>query len=135
MKTLLLLNVLFSINLSFSQDWQTYYSNDTIRIEVGEMIYEDQSAGIAHNRLVFKYTNLLNQPLDFSFDRVHAYNGVALNESPERHVTIHLNASQCLTYEDNQHNKSFYIFREDLNGVIQKKLTAFELKNISFNGL
>lgn len=135
MKTLLLLNVMFSFSLSFSQDWQTYYSNDTIRIEVGEVIYNDQSAGIAHNRLVFKYINLLAQPLDFSFDRVHAYNGIELTESPERHLVIHLNPSQILTYEDNQHNKSFYIFREDLNGVIQKKLTAFEIKNISFSGL
>ncbi len=117
----------------YSQDWGTYYSDDNLTIEVAKVTYEDKSHNQVHERIVLKYTNKTNQELSVSLTRIHAYDGAELQVSPEREFSITLTANETKGYSDEtEKNKLFYIFKKDMNNIIKRKLSSFDIANIVY---
>lgn len=116
----------------FSQNWTAYYSDSKIQIDFAKVNYFDDKHGINHKRIVFQYTNKTNQELEINFSRIHVYDQQALTSSPEREFSIILAANETSSYsEGNKKDKTYYIFKKDDNNFIHKKLTSFDLVNIT----
>lgn len=118
-------------SIAFSQEWNESYRDAFVLIEFSKINYVNESDGINHERLIFKYTNLTDDDLSISFDRKIAYDGVELPLSDERKFSIYLPSNSSITYsEKEKYNKLFYIFVSDNKGTIKRRLSNFEIINI-----
>ncbi len=134
MKTLFLLLATFMQTIAWSQNWIDSYNDASISIKHSKIDYENTSDGIHHERVIFSYTNHTDQDLILSFERKIAYNLEELPSSPERSFELVIPANSTLSYNsDNQRDKAYYIFSNDLKGTIKKQLSGFELINIEYN--
>lgn len=131
MKTLSVLLVSMMQMVAFSQEWIESYKDESISIEFSKTIFESPSDGINHERFIFRYTNFTNQNLNLKFNRKVVYDGIELPASDERSFEVNLPAKSTTSYtEQEKYNKVFYLFVSDINGIIKKKLTDFEIINI-----
>lgn len=134
MKTLLILLVTVVQTIAWSQNWIDSYTDESITVKHSKIDYESTSDGIHHERVIFSYTNHTDQDLRLSFERKISYNLEELSYSPERSFELVIPANSTISYsDDNQRNKIYYIFSNDLKGTIKKQLSGFELINIEYN--
>lgn len=118
-------------SIAFSQEWNEAYRDESILIEYSKITYENSSDGINHDRLIFRYTNLINNDLAISFERKIAYDGVELSLSDERRFNILIPSNSSLAYsEEEKYNKLYYLFVSDNKGTIKRRLSNFEIINI-----
>lgn len=119
--------------LSFSQNWQSYYSDEKIEIQFAQITYEKSSHSKSHERIAFKYINKTSEDLTVTFSRPNEYDGVRSSTSAERTFTVQLPADSELGY-DGEFNKSktFYLFLRDNNQMIKRALTWFDIVNIQY---
>ena len=133
MKIFISLLMLLGTFVSFSQDWQTYFSDAKTEIQFAVIDHETPSHNRNHQRIVFKYINKTSELLTINFDRPISYDGEELLNSPERNFTITLepNSESSFDAEINI-SKLFYIFSKDHNNVIKRKLTSFDITNLIY---
>jgi hypothetical protein len=87
-----------------------------------------------HERVVFRYTNLSNQNINYSFNRNLVYNGVCYGcDKVEKKFTVQLKAKEVKEFSEIYKDKTFYVFSKDLKGTIKKTLDSFQLTNIEKN--
>lgn len=133
MRTLLISAfVIFALNLAHAQQWSTYFEDQNLKIEIAEWQYDNPKYGKHHKRLIFRYINLTQDTLSISCSKRIAYDNVELADSPERIISLTLDPGQVQAYSDEQRDKRFYIFVSDADGMIKRKLTDFELTNITY---
>ncbi|MBL1280930.1 MAG: hypothetical protein COA33_011690 [Fluviicola sp.] len=117
----------------FAQDWATYFSDDKLTIDVAKVIYKDKTHGLEHERIVFRYVNKTPQEIHFSFSRIHSYDGIELQSSPEREFEITLLPNETRGYSKSvEKNKLYYIFKKDNNDFIKRKLSSFDVLTIIY---
>jgi hypothetical protein len=134
MKAYLIFSLMLFSSVANAQNWEVYYQNDSVIVEYALGTYEVPSHNRKHERLIFKYTNILSSPVTLSFERSVAYDNVDLGVSPERMFTVELSPNESKLYSDTtKFDKTFYIFSKDINNTIKRKLSAFELKNFNIS--
>lgn len=133
MKTLLLSTFLMIQLFAFSQEWTTFYTDNVLSIEYAKKTFNDPVHNHIHERIVFRYTNLTSEQVHFSYDRMLSYDGVELPQSPERHFELILSPNEIKSYNEAvMHDKLYYIFHKDVNGMIKSKLSFFDIINIQY---
>ncbi len=132
MKIFTTLLLLLTTCVSFSQDWETYFSDSTIEIQIAQVTYEKPSHNRSHERIAFKYINNTNEDVTVSFNRPNEYDGVKSVASEERTFTLSIPANSELHYDDQNKGKSFYLFLKDNNLTIKRALTWFDIENIQY---
>lgn len=128
-------SILFSISFAvisfsgFSQDWQNVSSNDSLTIFAKEIHYQKTSDDIDHQRIVFKYKNNTNKPIEISFQRDLFYNGE--KHPQDKEFFLNIPANDVMQYkEERNRDKTFYIFKKDNNGWIKKKLSNYYITHL-----
>jgi len=133
MKTLISLLFLLATFVSYSQNWQTYFSDSKVDIQFAVVNHDTPSHHRSHERILFKYVNKSAEPLTINFDRPLAYDGQDLPTSSERNFTIELSANSELSFNrETNKSKLFYIFSKDNNDIIKRRLTAFDIINFKY---
>lgn len=115
-------------------DWKVEYKDSQIQVESKTIIYDSEKEGMKHERVVFRYTNLSDQNINYSFNRNLVYNGVCYGcDKVEKKFTIQLKAKEVKEFSEIYKDKTFYVFSKDLKGTIKKTLDSFQLTNIEKN--
>lgn len=118
--------------MSYSQEWNTYFSDNNLEIQFALFHYEDVSHGKDHQRVIFKYVNLTNHEVNVEFDRKVSYDGQELGDSPERHFNVTIPANGSVQYDNTHKSKTYYLFSKDNNGMIKRSLSSFDFDNINY---
>jgi hypothetical protein len=115
---------------SYGQNWKTIESTDQYSLSVAEVEYDSASDGIHHQRIVFKYENYSNTPLELSFNREVQYGEIATTQ--EQTFKVSIPAKAVVEYGDaTKYDKTYYIFKKDYKGTIKKELKDFKITNLS----
>ena len=115
-------------------DWKVEYKDSQIQVESKTIIYDSEKEGMKHERVVFRYTNLSDQNINYSFNRNLVYNGVCYGcDKVEKKFTIQLKTKEVKEFSEIYKDKTFYVFSKDLKGTIKKTLDSFQLTNIEKN--
>ena len=122
--TLVIIGLLLFSHAGLSQDWQEIKTNDSVKISVKEIHYQNLTNDIDHQRFVFKYENLTSSPLEINFNRELIYNDKKFLQ--DETFSIQIPANGMVEYNESKNNdKSFYIFKTDNNGWIKDSLDTF----------
>lgn len=114
---------------SFSQNWTAIESNDQYSLLVSEIDYKSLSDGIHHQRIVFKYENHSNSPIELSFNREVQYDENLVPQ--EQNFVVSIPANGVAEYSDaTKYDKTYYIFKKDHKGTIKKSLKDFKITNL-----
>ena len=132
MKILISLLFLIGSIVSYSQEWQSYYSDDKVEIQFAQITYEKPSHSKSHERLVFNYVNKTNDELTVTFSRPNEYDGVRSASSTERTFTVVIPAGSEIGYDETHKSKTYYLFLRDNNQMIKRALTWFDIINIQY---
>lgn len=127
--------LLTSIFLSFfslsalCQDWKAIEQNEQYSIYVAEFEYKNESDGIHHQRLVFKYQNHTMKPIQISFNREVKYDGQYVTQ--DRNFIVELSANSYVQYDESKaYDKLYYLFKNDQKGFIKQSLEDFRITNL-----
>jgi hypothetical protein len=127
------ITVLFAVvSNAYGQNWQPYFENPEVRIEISEYNWKDLKFGKDHERFIFRYTNLTDENIQISFQRRLVFNGE--NEVfQEVEYKIDLAPKEERSYFSDEQDKTYYLFRKDNHGMIKQVLTDFELRNFKIS--
>ncbi|MCK6648555.1 MAG: hypothetical protein L6Q66_02760 [Bacteroidia bacterium] len=115
-----------------STEWKIEYIDSEIKIESALLIIDDQTNGIKHERVIFRYSNLSSKKINVSFSRRMYYDGKCMgcDNNLDKKMTITLDPSEVIEYTEKNKDKVFYLFSRDLNNTISKKLDSFQITSI-----
>lgn len=128
-------NSLFASNLT---DWQTYFENDTIKIEFNYLAC-DFSSTASQEIIVLRFTNLINKTITINYNTEIWHNDKKVSNEQnldEFRKEIKLINNQVITIDCENKWKEYTIFSGFIHNETYEKyisLTKFELTNISIN--
>ncbi len=126
--TLILCSLAFSYGV-FSQQWETVTSNDQITIFQKEINYERNADDIDHQRIIFKYQNHTDSPIQITFTRELNYGGKI--HHGDSGFTLIVPASGTVQYDNSkERNNAYFIFKKDNKGYIKSTLDSFKIINL-----
>lgn len=134
MKTSILTIVIICLGyVGYSQkSWAVIEKNEQFSISVTEIEYKNESDGINHQRLVFRYENYTSAPIILNFNREVMYLNQSIRQDPD--FTISIPASSVIEYDESKkYDKTYYIFKKDNNNTIKKSLSDFKIINLRIN--
>ena len=132
---------LISTTLSASNpsDWETYFENDTVKIEYAYQVC-DFSSTASQELAIFKFTNLTNQTISLSYTTELWNNDQCLNcnqETEEYKKSLSLSSHEIITSNCNNEWKSLVIFSafitNDNEAKRHESITKFELTEINIS--
>jgi len=120
-------------------DWETYFQNDTVKIEYAYQIC-DFSSTANQEVVIFKFSNLSNQTINLSYSTELWNNDKCLNcnhETQEYQKSLTLSNNEIITTNCNNEWKNFFIFSAFITNDIEAKryetITKFELTEINIS--
>jgi hypothetical protein len=132
---------LISTTLSASNptDWETYFENDSIKIEFAYQNCEFSSTA-KQEVVAFRFTNLINQTISLSYKIEMWNNDQCLNcnkETKEHQKTLTLSNNEIITTNCNGEWKNLVIFSAFITNDNEEKryesITKFELIAINIS--
>ena len=132
---------LISTTLSASNptDWETYFENDSIKIEFAYQNCEFSSTA-KQEVVAFRFTNLINQTISLSYKIEMWNNDQCLNcnkETKEHQKTLTLSNNEIITTNCNSEWKNLVIFSAFITNDNEEKryesITKFELIAINIS--
>lgn len=125
----LLTTIFTSFGFSQQLKWKVVTATPSYSISVAEMHYQNRKNDIDHQRLIFKYENKTDAPLELSFRRKVNYNGKTALQ--DRTFDIQLPAHSSKEYAASEkHDKLYFIYKKDNKGFISQTLTNFTIIQI-----
>ena len=132
---------LISTTLSASNpaDWETYFENDSIKIEFAYQNCEFSSTA-KQEVVAFRFTNLINQTNNLNYTTELWHNDQCLNcnqETKEHQKSLTLSSNEIITTNCNGEWKNLVIFSAFITNDNEEKryesITKFELTEININ--
>ncbi|MFT4903026.1 MAG: hypothetical protein ACI84S_000731 [Thalassomonas sp.] len=120
-------------------DWETYFENDSIKIEFAYQNCEFSSTA-KQEVVAFRFTNLINQTISLSYKIEMWNNDQCLNcnkETKEHQKTLTLSSNEIITTNCNSEWKNLVIFSAFITNDNEEKryesITKFELTAINIS--
>ena len=120
-------------------DWETYFENDSIKIEFAYQNCEFSSTA-KQEVVAFRFTNLINQTISLSYKIEMWNNDQCLNcnkETKEHQKTLTLSNNEIITTNCNSEWKNLVIFSAFITNDNEEKryesITKFELTAINIS--
>jgi hypothetical protein len=132
---------LISTTLSASNpaDWETYFKNDTVKIEYAYQNCEFSSTA-KQEVIAFRFTNLINQTINLNYTTELWNNDQCLNcnqETKEHQKSLTLSSNEIITANCNGEWKGLVIFSafitNDNEAKRHESITKFELTEINIS--
>lgn len=131
--TFLLFAILFAFG-SKAQEWQTFYNGQGITIQYRPIEINDPQSGIHHARIVFRYENKTNNPIQLNFNRTITYSDSEAAKPQEKTYTVSIPANTSIEYNtSNTNDKTFYLFAQDKKNTIKRSLISFDIRDITIH--
>ena len=128
-----------TLSASNSADWETYFENDSIKIEFTYQNCEFSSTS-KQEMVTFRFTNLINQTISLSYKIEMWNNDQCLNcnkETKEHQKTLTLSNNEIITTNCNSEWKNLVIFSAFITNDNEEKryesITKFELTAINIS--
>lgn len=133
MKIYLLLASLFLGYTGYSQEnWTTVEENEHYSVSSKEITYKNESDGINHQRIVFRYENRTSTPILLKFNREVTYDGQV--QLQEQEFSVSLSSASIVEYDESKkYDKTYYLFKRDNNKTISKSLDNFKITHLRIN--
>lgn len=122
---------------SADQDWQVYFENDLVRIEMNTFRCTSLQNGTDNNYILLRISNKTHENIEVSYLKETWYDGVCSNcnsSSPEHANTLVLSPEEIK--EGNcDSEQALRIFQNMPSGFTKRALTHFEIKNLAVKTL
>ncbi len=102
--------------------------NEFIKISTQKKDYRNDADGIWHERIEFSFENKTTNALQIEFSRELVYNNKTYTSDANR-FKISLSPQEIKTANQNNRDKTFYIFSKDHKQTIKTELVYFQIKN------
>ncbi len=102
--------------------------NEFIKISAQKKDYRNDADGIWHERIEFSFENKTTNALQIEFSRELVYNNKTYTSDANR-FKISLSPQEIKTANQNNRDKTFYIFSKDHKQTIKTELVYFQIKN------
>lgn len=140
MNKLFLILTLLLVSNCFSQDSnkQVYYSDNGIEIYIKPIDCVNPAKGRAIQYLMVEIVNTTNNPVQVSFNKEIWYNNICQtcnSNSTEYNTAVVVNPNSSVQGNCDDTTKDLKIFSKMLNHSKVRKLTKYELKNITVENL
>ena len=120
-------------------DWETYFENDSIKIEFAYQNCEFSSTA-KQEVVAFRFTNLINQTINLNYTTELWHNDQCLNcnqETKEHQKSLTLSSNEIITTNCNGEWKNLVIFSafitNDNEAKRHESITKFELTKINIS--
>lgn len=127
-QTLTLLAVFMALFAHATDDWKSYYSDNSLNIFYRYTDCHDDANGIHQQKVVFRFVNLTNKNIEVSFAKQLIYHQAT--NGADKTFSLSLPPNQSVEGSCNEKDKALFSFVKHLN-MEGAQLQDFKLTNIS----
>lgn len=127
--TLTLLTMLLVVFAYATNEWKSYYSDNSVQIFYRYTDCHDDTNGIHQQKVVFRFVNLTNKNIEVSFAKQLVYSNQTASGA-DKPFSLSLLPKQTVEGTCNEKNKTLFSYAKQLNTNCAQ-LQEFKLTNIT----